>query len=443
MFTYLFILAAFPAIHTVWKVFNRRGLSIFDVVVLFSTLYFVGIPVNDFVNVHARPEYVGHTQTALAICLYMWLLWGITLFYSRRTKSALFITNRLTEIRAMQMKESFHWFIFIYLLYILYKTTDYSSLSADDIEGNNNFFYGLNQGFLMKAVVYSSRSLMPMFFVLLWNNKPRSGFYRLLRWANLLILIACLVLGPKGFMVFNCVILCLYIYSIKRKTASRSRLILSASAFIVAFSVLFPLSQSFRYYKQDQVKAGGAHDFMTVAKGFVAGGADENLQNRVDDYQQHRSLNVYDAVDFAATRTTYRGEGYLTGMVLSYIIPQKMRQDGNIMADLMQGGGDVGESVLAWYVLDWGVVLGAFSAALHVLLWFLLYYYIGIFFNRWIKSPVYPLVIYTTLLLRALNTEVNPATDIKQIYNTYYLVILFAGLILFIFKRNSRRRVQA
>lgn len=434
MFTTLFVLAALPALHTLLKILGRKGLSIFDVTVLFSTLYFVIIPVNDFLYNHQRPDYIGNTATAWAVFLYMWFLWGLAFIYAKKTKSPLFITERLTEIRTIQVKDSFQWFIFVYVLFVLYKTTDYSSLNAEDIEGNNNFFYGADQGFLMKAIVSSSRSLLPMFFVLLWTNRPRKKLYQQLRGCNFLLLAVCLLLGPKGFMVFNCVFLTLYMYSIKRKTMSRGKMIVWASVFIFIFSVLFPLSQSFRYYKQDLVKSSSQHDFLTVVKGFITDGVDASLQSRVEDYQENRSLNVYDAVDFAATRTGYRGNGHLTGIVLSYIIPQRMRQDGNIMADLMQGGGDVGESLPAWYVLDWGVPIGALVAALHCLLWNLLYYYFGIFFNRWIRSSIYPLVVYTTIMARAVNSEVNPSADIKIIYNTYYLVILFAGLVLYYFK---------
>ena len=183
------------------------------------------------------------------------------------------------------------------------------------------------------------------------------------------------------------------------------------------------------------------HGFVSVAMGFVSEGISDDLKQRVEDYEQGRSLNLYDAVDFAASRTEYRGYGHLTSMILRYIIPQRLHDDVNIMAKLMQGGGDVGESILAWYVLDWGTVLGAAIAVLHHLFLFVLYYYLGIFFNRWIRSSVYPIVIYSVILRIAVGVEHNPVIDIKAIYNTYYIIIIFSGIILYYFQKRIKNIV--
>lgn len=441
MFTLLFILTIFPIFPSLMKIYRRQGLNMFDITVVFSSLYFWAIPVKDFLVNHLRPEYIQNTPTALAVCLYMWLMGWLAYVYSHKKRSPLYITDRLAEVKMVQVKDSFQWFALVYIGYMLFQITNYSALGDDNIEGNNNFFYGTGVGFLIKLIVVPFRAFFPALLLILWNNKPRRPLYRKLRKVNLFLVLASLLLGAKGFMVLNITFLALYLYSLKRHQLSRKQIISYCGAIVVILAIVFPISQSFRYYKQDAVMHSKEHDFVSVAMGFISEGVSDDLKQRVENYEQGRSLNLYDAVDFAASRTEYRGYGHLTGMILRYIIPQRMHNDGNIMADMMRGGGDVGESIFAWYVLDWGAVLGAVIAVLHHLFLFVLYYYFGIFFNRWIRSSVYPIVIYSVILRIAVGVEHNPVIDIKAIYNTYYIIIIFSGIILCYFQNRTKKMV--
>ena len=441
MFTLLFVLAIFPVFPSLMKVYRRQGLNMFDITVVFSSLYFWVIPVKDFLVNHLRPEYIQNTPTALAVCLYMWLMGLLAYVYSHKKKSPLYIIDRLAEVKMVQVKDSFQWFALVYIGYMLFQITNYSALDDGNIEGNNNFFYGTGAGFLIKLIVVPFRAFFPALFLILWNNKPRILFYRRLRKVNLVLMLISLLLGAKGFMVLNFTFLALYLYSLKRHQLSHKQILFSIGVIVVVLAIVFPISQAFRYYKQDAVILSKEHDFSSIFRGFVSEGVSDDLKQRVEDYEQGRSLNLYDAVDFAASRTDYRGNGTLTAMILRYIIPQRLRNDGNIMADLMQDGGDVGESILAWYVLDWGVVLGVVIAVLHHLLLFLLYYYWGIFFNRWIRSSVYPIVIYSVILRIAVGVEHNPVIDIKAIYNTYYIIIIFSGIILYYYQKRIKNIV--
>lgn len=439
MFTFLFVLAILPIIPSLAKVYKKQGLNMFDITVVFSALYFWAIPVREFLVNHLRPEYTQNTSTALAVCLYMWIMGWLAYIYSHKKKSSLYITDRLAEIKMIQVRDSFQWFALIYIGYMFFQITNYSALGEDNIEGNNNFFYGTGAGFLMKLIVVPFRAFFPALFLILWSNRPQKALYRIIRKVNLLLLFASLLLGAKGFMVLNFTFLVLYLYSIKRRLLSRKQIITYSGIVILILAVVFPISQAFRYYKQDAVKLSKEHDFITVAAGFITDGVSDDLQKRVDEYEQGRSLNVYDAVDFAATRTSFHGNGSLTWTIFKYFIPQRMGNDGNIMAELMQDGGDVGESILAWFVLDFGVVIGAIIAVFYHLFLFLLYYYFGIFFNRWIKSSIYPLIIYSVILRFVVHGEWNPSTDVKALYNTYYIVILFSGIVLYYFQSKTKK----
>lgn len=442
MFALLFSLAILPILPTLKKFLDRKDVNIFDITLLFSEMYFWAIPVKDFLVNHVHPEYVYHDETAIAVCLYMYGLAILALIFSRMKNSPLLVTKWLEKLNRIEVKNSFQWFALIYIAYMLFQITNYAALDDENFEGNNNFFYGENANIIMKLILVPFREFFPAIFIVLWTNKPKDNFYSKLRFVNLLLMLVSLLLGNKGFMMFNFVFLALYLYAHNRTKLSRKKILFYAATIICTLSLVFPISQSFRYYKQDVVRNTSNHSFITVAKGFLEDGISTDLQKRVDDYEKGRSLNIYDATDFAAARTNFRGYGYMSWIIFKYVIPQRMGSDGNIMAVLMLGGGDVGESTLAWFVLDYGYIIGPIVAVLYFLFLYSLYYYFGMFFYRWVKNPVYQLVIYTIILRIAVGIERNPSTDIKALYNTYYLIIIFVWVILAYYSKKPRYKIR-
>lgn len=442
MFVLLFIAAIIPIVPSVIKIFRRKDLNAFDITIIFSALYFWVIPTQDFIFNHLRPFYLEHTSTVIALIIYMYGLGTLAKVYSLYKNSPLNITKRFSIIHLRKIKDSFQWFALIYIIFMFWNITNYSALSEDNIEGNNNFFYGTNQGFILRIISLSFKTFFPVIFLMLLESSPKRLIYKVLRKVNLVILIASLLLGEKTFLVFNLIFLLLYLYSTKRYKISNKKIIIFSTVLIVFLLAFFPLSQALRLYKQQAIVDTSSHSFIEVISGFITDGIDPNLEDRVERYQKGRSLNLYDALDWAATRTNYRGNGQLSCIVLQYIIPQRARTDGNIMGDLMGGtGADIGESTLSWYVLDWGIVLGPIAALLHILLLYLAIYHFGMFFYRYIRSPIYPLVVYSFLMRFAISIEHNPALDIKMFYNTYYLVILFTGVILYIFNEKHEKTI--
>lgn len=439
MFTLLFILSAIPIYLPAKKIYGREDLNVFDIMIVFSLIYFWAIPVQDFFINQLRPEYIGRTGTAIAIFIYMWILWFLACLYHKRKRYPMFLlTNTLRKIKDVKLKDSFQWFALIYILYMLFNITNYSGLDEDNLEGNNSFFYGSNLPFMLKIIAMSFKPFFPVLFIVIFSSKPKKKIYKYLRTLNLILLFATILLGEKTFMVFNCFFLLFYFYSVKKETITNKHLLIGAVTLPLIFTVFFPLSQAFRLYKQTMVQESNVHDFASVFTGFISKGYDKDLIEKAQKYKDGRSLNVYDALDWAASRTEYRGEGHLTTIVLSYIIPQKARNDGNIMGDkMMFKGADIGESVLAWYTLDWGVFLGPIIAILHnYLLIFCLYFFIG-FFNKFFKSSIYPILIYSYILQTAVSIEHNPSGDIRSIYTSNLFVALFVGFILYYYKTKN------
>lgn len=437
-FYYIFALAAVPLLLPLTKIFRKKALNVFDIMLMFAFLYFWAIPVQDFWLNHVRPEYIGRADTAWAVCIYLWALMGCS--WLIKGYRLLNITNLMERFHVVKVKNGFHLFAFLYILYVFVNITNYSGENA---EANNNFQYGLDVGFLNRVLALAYQPFFPALVMILYRNRPADGFYRFLRKVNLVLALVTLLLGAKTFMFFNLVLFLSYFYALNRKRLRTKHILVAVGSLVVFFGVIFPLSQSFRLYKQAMFGQTD-HSFTAVATGFITSkDTRESLGEKALDYQDTRSLNVYDVLDWAVCRANYRGEGKLTGIVLSYLKPQRMRADNNIMADMMMGkGSDIGESVLAWYVLDWGVIAGPLVAVLHSLIFFIIVLKFGLFFNRFIRSSVWPLVIYSYMLRYAINIEHCPATDIKMFYNTYYLVILFLSVVLLFFASKHKFEAQ-
>lgn len=438
MYIALFIFAVFPAYIPIRKLLTRKDINMFDICILFSTLYFWVIPVNDFLFVNLREDYIGHDSTAFAVCVYLNLLAIASRYADRKSKTPLHITYQLRKIADIKLKDHFLWFTLLYIIYMLLQITNYSDLDKNNLERNNNFFYGSDLPFIIKTFIRTFKPFFAILLIILFRIKTHSKFYTLLRYVELGIVLISLILGEKRFMLYCFIFLGLYYYALYRNKVKLVYLVGVVSTMLVMFLVVFPMSQSFRNYKQVAVVKSKDHSFSKVARGFVEEGVDEKKMQNVERYQSARSLNVYDALDFAAYRTDYRGDGELTKNVLKYLIPQGIKEDryGNIMARLMHAV-DVGESTLAWYVLDVGAFWGPLFALIHLTLWTLGVFSLGTYFNKYIRSYMFPLIIYSYMLNYVIGVEHVPAYDIQMYYSDYIWILGYAGIFFYLFKKST------
>jgi len=436
-FWFLFIASGVPVYYPIKKLLARKEITMLDVCMFFSFLYFWLIPMQGFLNTDIVRDYETHEYTSFAICLYMYVLLLLCKFADSRKHTPLHLSFQFCKVGDMRVKASFLWFAFFYIIFILFNLTNYSALDKNNLEGNVAFVYGLEQGFFQKILSTSYRPFFPVLFIILYNIKTTNLFYRLFKRICILLLLLSIILGAKTDLTFCLVFWIFYFYSIHRSKIQRMHYVYVVGAFAFLFLVFFPLSQSFRQYKQDAVLKHQSHAFNDIVGGYVEEGLSKTQEEKIVRYQNLRSLNVYDAVDFASSRTKFRGNGLLFMSVWQYLVPQRAKKEGigGIMARLM-GAYDVGESMLSWSILDFGVVLGPLFALLHMLILPLFTFYVGNYFNRIIKSPVYPLVVISMMMIYFVNIEHNPYLDVKNLYSIYLPVLLFVGLMLYLFKRK-------
>lgn len=430
MFTFVFILALIPICYIGYKIMTFKGLNIFDMIILFSLLYFWFIPCKDFIFEHAFPQLVGHTKTAISLCIYTWaLMLGSYLCSVMFPRVNALNLSRLLLLINFRMKSHFLWIILAIGIFYFYNITNYSSLTAENPEANNQFQYGLGMPLFLRYIAICIRPIYPALIIIAYNTICVKPLYRRLRICCLFILILSLLLGVKTFLVFNLIFFGLYFYSRRRNSIKRKHILYSVAILFCVLIFLFPILQGFRIFKQYSVERNANHDFITVLTGFITQGVNEEIEKKVNRYQDRRSLNCYRTLDWACY-DEYRGNGYLTWLIFRYTFPQRTLDDaGNIMGEKMARGGDVGESILAWFVLDYGHIFGPIVAIIYqVIICFLLYYF-GLLFSLAFRTSSLMVIVAGYIAQQCINVEHNPTSDIRMFYAVYLFIFILIGLL--------------
>ena len=445
MFALLFTLAVVPAICVGLRIMSKKDILVWDLLILFTTLYLWAIPCKDFLFEHEFPEFLGNTYTVGTLCLYMWLLLLADLFYAnyKRGNNFLNISRFFRLWHPVAIKPSFLWVILLIGLIYLYNITNYSAMDADNPEANNQFGSGNNMPLPLRVFALSIRPIYPLLLIITYTFKSSVKLYGRLRIVCMVLLIAGLLLGSKTNMTFNLIFFLIYFYSMRRDLMTRKNILLGGAILAVTFFVFFPISQGLRMYKQYYVENMSVHDFKTVLTAYVTQAVDIDMSDRVERYQNRRGMNVYTTFDFVCN-TNYRGNGDMTWSIFRYIIVQRTIMDnrGEILA-VMQNSGDVAESIPAWFVCDYGCVFGPIAAIFYLILMFLLFHWMGQFFYLFFKSPAVTFMAMSLILQRCISIEHNPSGDIRVFYATYSIVFVACGILFTVFSKKNRVRRYA
>lgn len=440
MFEFLFVLAGLPIVYPINKIRQLKDINIFDLCILFSVLYFWIVPARDFLINHVFPDLVGHISTVVALNIYMWLL--LLFAVTTRGNNMFNITRSLSNLSVLKVSDKFLWFLLIFSLFYFYKATDYSSLTEDNFEGNNTWTYGFGLPWPLMIIVKSCNPSLSSFLLITFFMRPITPFYKRMRMIVLVILSVTLMLGGKTLFICIAGFLLLYAYSKYRDKIKKKHFIGLFIGLFICFSFYFPLNQSFRYYKQFSVKNSTNHGFVATLKGFMEDdGISYDIKERVEAYQNGRSMNLYNAFDWACI-SEWKGDGQMTWAIFRYIIPQRMIHDqwGNIMGYQMSGGGekaDVAESILSWFVADYGPIIGPIIAVLYFMFiaWTIIFF--GRMFARWYKSPMILFLVYSLVFFLSVRIENNPVQDIKRIYSLWPFMYGLLSMIYYVFRRKS------
>lgn len=349
------------------KIRLTKDLNIFDILMLFYTLYFVLTPLRCIVEEgYYRGVYIQHIvekcpDAAGSVCVVMILFFIANLFFTKfyvPNLSFLYTTRLIRDwdYRIQLPEKSIYLFITISLL-TLYPLTNFSQLTEEGVERNITIFYGENMPLHMRLILNMIAGAFSTLVVLtvkyrLSNLTTRKQ--KLLSNTCIFFFALCIILRGRTNMINTSTIVLLYLYSTNIEKISLKHIL--GSIIVLSFVVffLFPQYQTFRQIKQDLVKTSIHHDFSDVLKAYA-----ENKDNiSVKKDEQQRSFNVYMALTESFTNRYQSSNGGYTWDQILCLNPLHKPQEKyeNFVADGLEGGGDIAETMPTVMNFDLGFI---------------------------------------------------------------------------------------
>ena len=445
-FLRIFITALYPPLLCLKRVWDRKDLSFFDIYIVACTLYYILIPYKAY-YIDCLPFFdLQESTTALLVATALEYVMLIVNHFTRKYT----IFNLTQSIRKVDSMLSCSPRIFLLAIIfggmMLYKVTDYSELTADNHEVNNQLYFGSNMPiyirmFWLFALKYIT--IVFIFSVKVWKHQ-RHGFNRIFGLIAMGVIVAYYLLGPKTPMVTFIMFVSIYFYATQLHKLTRRKLLSIGGAAIMAAAIIFPFSQGLRLVKQDSVSSGSTSFSEVVSNyGNLSRSEEKALQERVAQYTHGRSTNVFDALN-SSCEHPFQGNGLLSYYVLVSVLPlntEQLGSNGNILGDVYAfKGADIGESILTWFNADlryWGILMTA--AFMIIAVWWFHTYFS--FFAKYLHSRVLILYAICSLFTLCFQIEIAPGNFFHRFYVDEFLPLLVAVLAFKWTQTKSRKRL--
>lgn len=427
---FLFIISILPTAIVVKKLISREDLTFLDVTIVGTTIYFILIPykayyLDKLFNFDIN-NYV--LSLSVATCFIYVLFFFDNYFRKLPILNMTKIIKSIDEQVAVSYKITYLCLIAGCMM--LYKVTNYSSMDADNIEANNQLYFGANMPFYLRMIWLFVVQTLPILFVYTLKNIKTCGDKKkkIICFIALLITFLSYFLGPKTDMTLFVLFVLIYFYSIDRYKISRKHFLSVLIFFPLFIIVYFPISQSFRLVKQMTVQNNSSHSFTDVVDAYIQmSDVDLNdIKEYSDTYVKGRSLNVFYCFDDTNTKS-FQGEGLLTYYVIKSLLPLNAGDlgiNGNILGDTyLYKGADVGESILTWFNADFRYI-GIFFALFFYLVIFYSYFFYYNLFGKLFNNKVIVLLFVFNSFSYCFNIECNPSS----FFHSFYLEMLFGVL---------------
>lgn len=427
---FLFVISVVPSVLVLSKIIRRKDISFFDVAIVGTTIYFILIPY----KAYYFDQLLNFNINNYVLSLFVVTCFIYLLFFFNNYFKDLQILNMTKIIASIDGKVSISYRI-VYLCLIagsmmLYKVANYSSMDANNIEENNQLYFGSDMPIYLRMIWLFVSQTLPILFIYTLKNFKKCGdrFKKILCIVALSITFCSYFLGPKTNMTLFIIFVLIYFYSIDRHKISQKKFLSVLVIFPLFIIVYFPISQSFRLVKQMTVQNNSSHSFTDVVDAYIEMSDVDlsDIKKYSDTYVKGRSLNVFYCFDYTNTRP-FQGEGLLTYYVIKSLLPLNAKDlgvNGNILGDTyVFKGADVGESILTWFNADFryiGIVMALFFYLVIFYSFFFYYNFFGKLFNN---KAIILLFVFNSFSY-CFNIECNPS----GFFHPFYLEMLFGVL---------------
>lgn len=452
MFIILIVLALSTTYYSFLKLWNRRDINVFDLIQIFSTLYFVLIPTWSIIrsgidgNFNFIELFESHPITLLVFINFSVLLLLINFIWTTQAGHRISILNISKYFRILDKNfdvdvSMLYLSLFVFLT-ALYPLVNYSSLTNDNIEGNLTFRYALNVPLYQRMIIAMVYNSLP-FFLLVTIKFIRSKQirYRKLSYYILILQIITLLLGVRTFLFYNIVFIIFYIYSVERRFFTFKKVVIGLLTISIVINFIFPLSLMLRFAKQEQVLYSTKHSFFDVVTALDEMSSSDlyDLIENSEETTQRRSLGVYSTLDAVVYKSYNSTNGQLFLDQIKTIIPiiKNNEEFSNIVGSKIGFGGDVAESIIAYFFFDYSW-FGIYLSGIFIFIFIFISKFLADFFYLIFREKKVYFILVISVLSFCINTEMVPS--IRSIYNPGILVYTTFYLIMLIFNQLRKDR---
>lgn len=440
---FLLGLSVLPNYYTFCKIRKRQDLNVVDVFLAFSTLYYILTPIKCILSdVYYRTESVlsilNHSgDTLIYICMAFYFLLLINIVLSRSKSNAFRFLNISWGLRYYNQKvNTYPSVIYLYLvcfLFILYSITNYSALSADNVEMDRTWKYAGNTSFIERCIINFVSVGFPVFILLTirYLMESRERRYKRITSLTLIVSALCLLLGSRTQMMQVSVVSMIYLYSCYREKIKKKHFVIALVGLVMLPLVVFPISQQFRIAKVLTVERGGSHAFSDVVSTFInlSGSTKTEVVSKALQSTDGRSMNVFVAFDESVNNSYLSTNGRQTLDQLLCIFPLHKPESSlsNINAELLEGGGDIAESLFTVMYVDLGL-FGIFVVG--PILMCLIFFLITLLCKMALHLfGTYELMLLSVVHILSLSVSIEGMPSVRAVYNPNLIVIIMFGLI--------------
>ena len=447
----LFLVSLSFDIYVVLKLSKRKELNAIDIYSLFVSLYYLLIPIRlvykdiSYRNVPVL-EILNDSQDVLVVlCLFKLLLLLLNVIVTKSKKmSFLKITEQFKRFDKIIVinPRAIYLYLAVFLFFLL-SITNYSSLSADNFEGDRTWQYAENASFLERIIINMVSVGFPVFFILsmkyLIEIKDRK--YRTLAKWNMAVALIGILLGSRTQLFLVLGVSMIYLYSLYRDKITKKTVFYTIIVLITVPTVVFSVSQSFRMSKQYVIENHSSHSFMDVASYFI-GMNDRERKMLLEDASNNtdsRSLNVYYAF-YESLENDYEKTGggfFLSQLACLIPIIKPDPKFANFCAELLERGGDIGESSITVFNVD----LGLFGVFLITPVYYLILFGMMTFMCTKARYIFNCKELYFFMLAFILGhcISIEAVPSFRSLYNPTIITIVMFGVVFRLFNNRINR----
>lgn len=368
----LSIIASLFAIYPLYKLIKKDEINIFDLIILFHSIFFCIIPIfSDYASYKSLAGFSFEQNIILRLFVYyvifIFFLFRIDLFWTKHYKYDKSILNITYYIKTLPQIKTSWLFIAILVANLIISWLWYMP-QASYMETFSNFSklqgYESSPIFLLYTAIFTTCFSFTQILLLkekLPLKKKNTLLITLIGFALLLLFM------PRRIMLFYFILSIIITYSAKRSFFTRKKIVWITTLLIIIIKIYFPFYNVMRNTKI-QIDS---NNFTTSLIQIIEDTSNhfESKKGYAAESSKSRSLYLYYTLYRIIKYDTSPSEGKLLVAAIDHAIPKfinpnKGEGSAKILEEKTQYKKDQADSILLLAYGDFGLLVGAFYSIL-------------------------------------------------------------------------------